>query len=526
MHPLTQFTFDPRNGDMYINSGAPSDHCYQKGGVNYENCPESDGKGGMGAIYRVPGAWLKNPPSGGISRFEHTASGLRNSMAMVVHPSGYLIQGENSRDFPEQDEPYEEINVIAPSEKNMGLHYGWPYCYNAHALSPEWKFPENRNSSLRASFAKPVDCAGTEAKEPGGYQPPHALMPPHVAPLHMAYYSSGALPLQGQLLVSWHGYQPSGQRLVAYRVDGLGRPLLVSADGAESYGANPKSGCAVQKPFEPKGGLDGIAPYTEVISGWGELKGVRPKGAPVGFTVAEDGSIFLVEDRANRTVVRLAKGEAFAPARCGDTRDNRPDPRVELLAWRHYLKSNPSALQGYEDVKGKLVKKYCAGCHAGFQEKDIALDRFAELDYLVKNEWVSPMKPDESKLYQAIAQSGDFPPMPPGGSPQFLGTPEGDSLLTAVSGWIKSLPDLSGAYKRATMAGGRKIRSQPTVDGKACGEYGQGDVVYIDPRESTWVEASGWVWAKTYLVPGDSRLFHGQCEYPEDGVFFVALRKQ
>lgn len=525
MHPLTQFTFDPRNGDMYINSGAPSDHCYQKDGKEYESCPETE-SGGMGAIYRVPGAWLKNLPAGGITRFEHTASGLRNSMAMVVHSSGYLIQGENSRDFPEQEEPYEELNVIPPSEINKGFHYGWPYCYNAHAQSPEWKFKENYNAALRTVFTSPVNCQERAPKNPGEYQSPQALMPPHVAPLHMAYYTNGSLPLKDKLLVSWHGYQPSGQRLVAYDIDEQGRPWVSAADSADTYLANPKAGCAQSKPFRPKGGVDVIAAYTEVISGWGEIKGVRPKGAPVGFTVAEDGSIFLVEDRANRTVVRLAKGEAFAPARCGDTRDSRPDPRIELLAWRHFLRNNPSALKGYEGVRGNLVKKYCASCHGGFQEKDIAIDRFAELDYLVKNEWVKPSRPDESKLYQAIAQTGDFPPMPPGGSPQFLGTPEGENLLKATSDWIKSLPDLSSTFKRTNMAGGRKVRNQPSTGGKACGEYGEGEVVYIDPRESTWVKADGWVWAKTYVVPGDSRLFQGQCEYPEDGVFFVAVRKQ
>ena len=30
MHPLTHFTFDPRNGDLFVNSGAPTDHCFAK----------------------------------------------------------------------------------------------------------------------------------------------------------------------------------------------------------------------------------------------------------------------------------------------------------------------------------------------------------------------------------------------------------------------------------------------------------------------------------------------------------------
>ena len=35
MHPLSQFVFDPRNGDLFINAGSASDHCFASGAGAY-----------------------------------------------------------------------------------------------------------------------------------------------------------------------------------------------------------------------------------------------------------------------------------------------------------------------------------------------------------------------------------------------------------------------------------------------------------------------------------------------------------
>ena len=154
MHPLTQFTFDPRNGDMFVNAGAPTDHCYAKEeGTEYVDCPDSN-EVGLGAIYQYSAEEIKK----GQATFRvPVAMGLRNSMAMVVSPDGFLIQGENGRDFPELEEPYEEINVINPSHK--GLNHGWPQCYDFHATSPEWIYKEGAKTGLnRNGVAKNQSC--------------------------------------------------------------------------------------------------------------------------------------------------------------------------------------------------------------------------------------------------------------------------------------------------------------------------------------------------------------------------------
>lgn len=349
MHPLTQFTFDERNGDLFVNSGAPSDHCFAKEKGTYVDCPETS-EMGLGAIYRYPAAFLKDLSRGPARMREMAGQGLRNSMAMTVSPAGYLIQAENSRDFPQLEEPYEEINVI--DLKNSGHHHGWPQCYNFHAVSPEWLYKENSQTGLRKRFQTLLDCGGTAVTSESYYQMPHALIPPHAAPLHMAYYGkSGQLAplLGGKLIMSWHGYQPAGQRLVAYPVDAEGRPVLTAAKNA-TYGFNQKGACAVRKPFAPTGGLERVAPYEEVISGWDEVKGKRPKGAPVGFTVADDGSIWIVEDRNTRTVTRLARagrGLGSGSVHAAVDRRGRSAHRAPGLAPRdHRGQSGPRGLPG------------------------------------------------------------------------------------------------------------------------------------------------------------------------------------
>lgn len=527
MHPLTQFTFDTKSGDLFVNSGAPSDHCYAKESRDgqYVACPDSE-EMGLGAIYRYRASDLKKLP-GQVPRFRvMTAQGLRNSMAMVVSPAGYLIQGENSRDFPEMEEPYEEINVIDLSDE--GYNYGWPYCYNVHAVSPEWLYAENSKVGLRKRFPQPMKCSLSAPNAESLYKPPHSLMPPHVAPLHMAYYNGEMFPeLRGKLLVSWHGHQPTGQRLVAYNVDAKGLPLRSTPPPNFSYSVNQKNACPSRKPFAPRGGFEQVSLYTEVISGWEARKNVRPKGAPVGFTVARDGSIYIVEDRDGRDVVRLARTDVNPPTSgCAIPETEALDPRIELLAWRHAVKNHPPSMTGYQSVQTKLIEKYCAGCHGSFLEKDINEDHFSRLDFLVKNHWIEAGKPAASKIFGAITHSGEFPPMPPGGSPQFNDTAEEKEIVETVKNWIGGLPtNIESTYAKIVMSSARKIRDRATASSTDCGEIPAGDAVYVDPRPGLRPVADGWVWTKIYLLPGDSRLFRGRCQR-DDGVYYVALKRQ
>ncbi len=531
MHPLAHFTFDPRNGDLYINAGAPSDHCSvstEGDAKDYRVCAD-DGGTGMASILRIPGSMVAKPPKGGVKFYEITAKGLRNSMAMAIHSSGLLVQGENSRDFPELDEPYEEMNLIDLSETKRGLHYGWPYCYNFHAVSPEWKYKENASSETFKLYRTPVDCSLTNPKEVGEYQAPYSLIPPHAAPLSALYYQGRMFDreLGGKLLMTWHGYQPTGHRVVAYDVDANGKPLLTSTKEKATYSFDNKGACPSQKPFKPQGGLVQNASYTELIKKWDPVKGVRPKGAPVGMTVAADGSIWIVEDRENRTIVRLARTvNATYKETCQDFKAESGGEHGVSLAWRNAILSNADLLRGYEAVQSKLVQKYCASCHGKVQDTEIATDRFSTLDFLVKNQWVVAKSLEESKMYQSITHAVTAPPMPPGGSPQFFGTSEGESLNKLLAQWVGQLPtDVESRVATLTLPSVRRIRNKPSTSGTVCGQLEVARTVAIDPRESAKVLADGWKWVRVYLEKKHTGLFANACAWPEDGVFYMASER-
>ncbi len=552
MHPLMQFAFDPVSHDILINSGAPSDHCYNKPEFD-SRCPETDMKGFAG-LFQIPGSRLADIPPQGIFNYVQAAVGLRNSMALVIHESGTVIQGENGRDFSELEEPYEEINVInvigdaakmtpeGPEHPRdlQALNFGWPYCYDNFATSPEWLYPENQNSPMAQKFTTPLKCKLTageidaidQSDGTGNYHPPHALIPPHAAPLHADYYRGQMFPsLKGKLLMTWHGYQPTGHRLVAYPVDGKGRPV-VTRDPAElakaTYSFDQPSGCAIRKSFAPREGMFQHAAYTEVISHWNEVKGVRPQGAPVSFTEAPDGSLWIAEDRKNNTVLRLARSDSAGYHEdCTHPQADLPDPRIELLAWRRVMNENPASAALYAKVQSGLISKYCIGCHGDMKADDINKnDKYANLDFLMKNQFVKAHDIPGSKMNSAIIHNGEYPAMPPG-EKQFFGTKEGEDITRNLQDWIASLPtDIEARYKKFTIPVTTSLRAQPK-SAKKCGAYQAKDVVYVDPRPETTLPDGSFTWYRTYLLPNDSRLFMGPdaCPYPTDGVFYIPVKR-
>ncbi|WP_231733396.1 MULTISPECIES: sorbosone dehydrogenase family protein [unclassified Phenylobacterium] len=238
-HPLSAFIFDA-DGALLVNVGAPSDQCPPRPGE--ARCAEAERHA---ALWRFapagPGKWAPEPTV--------FARGLRNSLALVRTRAGTVLQAENSIDVPDPAWPPEELNVI-----EAGAHYGWPYCMGAGQPAPAWK-------------ARKVSCAP--------FRKPGRLMPAHAAPLDLVEYRGAMFPeLAGRLLVSLHGYRPTGSRILAYALDDAGRPTAA-------------------------------API-DLTPGWRAMKGRRPSGAPVGLSVAADGAIWIADDR-NGAILRLAR---------------------------------------------------------------------------------------------------------------------------------------------------------------------------------------------------------------------------
>ena len=254
-HPLKELAFGAP-GQLFVNVGSSSDACRDDSGALPLPCPDSQGAKPRAAVYEATLGGAGNA----LRSFRPYATGLRNSLALAWVAPGVLLQGENSIDYPDEDAPPEELNVLV-----AGADYGWPGCVGARQPARGY---EGR-----------VDCAKTSA--------PALLWPAHVAPLQMlAVPASSASAFAGQIVVAWHGYRAAGHRVVSYALDARGRPT-----GAARVW----------------------------IGGWNAVKGVRPLGAPTGILVDAAGRLFVVEDR-NRTLLMLTRDEgatsaASAPAK-------------------------------------------------------------------------------------------------------------------------------------------------------------------------------------------------------------------
>jgi len=270
-HPLSSFIFDT-DGALLVNVGAPSDRCVDKSGQPRRNaagaCVES-AEQAMVRRYAYQGA--KDGNGRWSSDWSVYASGLRNSVALVRHSSGAIYQGENSVDLTTPNLPFDEINRLT-----RGAHYGWPYCTDMATPLPGWTVAQ-------------AQCGRRTA--------PVSLLPPHSAPLSMIYYEGAMFPeLRGRMLMSWHGYRRAGGRIAAIETDAQGAPLT---DTRALFAIYPR-GALAYPPTAP-------APRAKILTpGWNASPGLNPMGAPVGLTVAKDGSIWVTDDR-NSAILRIAR---------------------------------------------------------------------------------------------------------------------------------------------------------------------------------------------------------------------------
>ncbi len=247
LHALKTFAFTP-DGSLIVNHGSRTDRCETPGTQTPQvPCAETEGAAPDAALWKA----TFDRPGGRVTDYKLLARGLRNSVALAVHPrSGLVLQAENGLDLREDSVPPEELNVIT-----AGGHYGWPYCTGRAFRTP-----------------------GSKGGKPcSAYRAPAVTMPAHAAPLGLLNYQGAMFPQwRNRWLVSWHGYRQDRQRIVSYAARRDGRPIA------------------------PRGEPELI------VGGWEAEPGVRPRGAPVGMAVAADGSLWIAEDK-NRTILVVLK---------------------------------------------------------------------------------------------------------------------------------------------------------------------------------------------------------------------------
>lgn len=250
-HPLAALAV-ASDGSLYVNIGSQTDHCEKADGSAPDPalpCPETQESPPRGSLLHiVPGDQPVDAQT-----VKPYATGLRNSMALVLLPGGRLLAINNARDYinradaslSDEELPHEPVDLVA-----AGADYGWPYCYDEQRPSPEYPG---------------FDCSGK--RKPG------LLLPAHAAPLGALLYHGKALPgLDGRLLIGFHGYRANGHRLVSLALDADGKPA---------------------------------GPPQDVVAGWDYAQGEHPQGAPVGLWELGDGSVLFTEDH-NGTLLRLA----------------------------------------------------------------------------------------------------------------------------------------------------------------------------------------------------------------------------
>jgi glucose/arabinose dehydrogenase len=252
-HPLKEIAFGD-SGQLFINLGSASDNCQ-----GAWPCPETAGP--------LPRASVLLAQLGGtklvLQSIKPYATGLRNSLGLAVGPGGRLWQAENSVDYPDANEPAEELNLLAP-----GSQHGWPACVTD---------ARGRNVPTRGSAAETGTCTSAMA--------PYMAWPAHAAPLQLLFPPAAAngqapTPWAGKLLSVWHGYRASGHRVVAWALTADGKPTGARQD---------------------------------IVSGWDPLPGQRGPGAPAGATVDHRGWLWLVDDR-HRQMLVVAPESASATA--------------------------------------------------------------------------------------------------------------------------------------------------------------------------------------------------------------------
>lgn len=381
LHPLKAFAFDEK-GNLYINVGSATNVC-EKDGFFFkksQSCLEAEAEDIGQALIRkyfreANGSYSKN--------YKIFARGLRNSMGLWWNSNNQiLVQAENSRDnvskyqtiLSNADLPHEEVNFL-----QEGRHYGWPYCYDNNLANPEWQN---------------ISCAR--------FTTPDLLLPAHASPLSILNYTGAQFPswYKNRLLMSFHGYEPRGHRIVAFLRDDRGLPT--------------------GKPLS-------------VVYGW-DANGSQAAGSPVGLSQMKDGTVLIVEDKS-RKVLRLAfdartgdgKPVAEIPDSISNTENDVQKTQSLKLRLEKALSSPNPPL--FAKIQSQIIDKHCSSCHTGADARGMELNLY---DF-ESNEQRILAENKGRDIYQRMLGGTALAQMPPDG---FANDKEKQELLQLYLSWL------------------------------------------------------------------------------------------
>jgi glucose/arabinose dehydrogenase len=261
---------------LFVNIGSASNSCQeanrQPQSPGVFPCPELPERAG---VWQFDARGTNQTQADG----EHYATGLRNMVALAIHPrTGDLFGVQHGRDMLFENWPQfytVEEDAVLPAEElvriTQGSDNGWPYCYydaefeNAKVLAPEYG-----GDGAMISGGPGIDCAS--------YNQPLVTFGAHWAPNGLHFYRGTQFPARYRngAFVAFHG--------------GFDRAPL------------PNEGYRVTfVPFSAGGTPTG--PQETFADGFAGSDGPLPQTAvhrPVGVTEGPDGSLYVSDDRGGR----------------------------------------------------------------------------------------------------------------------------------------------------------------------------------------------------------------------------------
>ena len=281
-HPMHPFAI-AQSGEIYINSGSPSNSCQVK-----NRTLESPGRKPCPELLTRAGIWRydANKTNQRFSPAERYATGIRNAVGIAFDPGGQLFSTQHGRDqlfenWPKlytadqgQNLPAEELLRI-----EQGGDYGWPYCYFDGSQAKLVLAPEYGGDGGKAVG----ECATKKG--------PEAFFPAHWAPDGLVFYNGAMFPARykGGAFIAFHG---SWNRAPA-----------------------PQQGFNVS--FVPFAGGKAVDPAKYEVFADGFAGGplgpdANDKAAhrPMGLAQGPDGALYITDDKGGRVWRVVYKGAA------------------------------------------------------------------------------------------------------------------------------------------------------------------------------------------------------------------------